>query len=93
MLWTIIVWVIIGLIAGWAASHVVEGTGLGVIGDIVVGLIGALIGGFILGGLLHFQGAGVLWSIVTAFIGAVILLLIVRALSGGRRGRRGRYVA
>lgn len=85
----ILIWLVIGLIAGFLASLVVQGTGLGIVGDIIVGIIGALIGGFIMS---LFGAAGVtgfnLWSIFTAFIGAVILLLIVRAVTGGRTRRR-----
>jgi uncharacterized membrane protein YeaQ/YmgE (transglycosylase-associated protein family) len=86
MLGTIIVWIIVGGIAGWLASVVVRGGGLGVLGDIVVGIIGALLGGFILsalglgGGFTGFN----LISLVTAFIGAVILLFLVRLFTGGR---------
>jgi uncharacterized membrane protein YeaQ/YmgE (transglycosylase-associated protein family) len=85
MLGTIIVWIIIGGIAGWLASLVVRGGGLGIGMDIVVGIVGALIGGFILsvlglgGGLTGFN----LISLVTAFIGAVILLLLVRLFTRG----------
>jgi uncharacterized membrane protein YeaQ/YmgE (transglycosylase-associated protein family) len=85
MLGTIIVWIIIGGLAGWLASLVVRGGGMGIGMDIVVGIIGALIGGFILsilglgGGFTGFN----LISLVTAFIGAVILLLLVRLFTRG----------
>jgi uncharacterized membrane protein YeaQ/YmgE (transglycosylase-associated protein family) len=85
MLGTIIVWIIIGGIAGWLASLVVRGGGMGIGMDIVVGIIGALIGGFILsvlglgGGFTGFNFI----SLVTAFIGAVILLLLVRLFTRG----------
>ncbi|WP_164018615.1 GlsB/YeaQ/YmgE family stress response membrane protein [Pyxidicoccus trucidator] len=77
---TILVWAVIGLIAGWLASAVVGG-GYGVIGDIVVGVVGAFIGGFIfraLGAGAPFGGlAG---TIFVAFIGAVVLLLLLRLI-------------
>ena len=85
MLGTIIVWIIIGGIAGWLASLVVRGGGLGLLGDIVVGIVGALIGGFILGALGlggGFTGFNLI-SLVTAFIGAVILLFLVRLFTRG----------
>ena len=85
MLGTIIIWIIIGGIAGWLASLVVRGGGLGIVGDIVVGIVGALIGGFILGALGlggGFTGFNLV-SLVTAFIGAVILLLLVRLFTRG----------
>jgi uncharacterized membrane protein YeaQ/YmgE (transglycosylase-associated protein family) len=86
----ILSWIIIGGLAGWLASVVVQGTGLGILGDIIVGVIGGLIGGFIVG---LFGGAGVtgfnIWSFIVAFLGAVVLLLIVRLVTGGRRRTAG----
>ncbi|MFY2556422.1 GlsB/YeaQ/YmgE family stress response membrane protein [Corallococcus terminator] len=77
---TIVVWAVIGLIAGWLASAVVGG-GYGIIGDIVVGVVGAFLGGFIfraLGAGTPF--GGIAGTIFVAFIGAVVLLLILRAI-------------
>ncbi|MFP2923972.1 GlsB/YeaQ/YmgE family stress response membrane protein [Pyxidicoccus sp. 3LG] len=77
---TILVWAVIGLIAGWLASAVVGG-GYGIIGDIVVGVVGAFIGGFIFRALG--EGApfgGLAGTIFVAFIGAVVLLLILRLI-------------
>ena len=80
---SIIGWIIVGLIAGWAASPVMGDGGFGVIGDIIVGLIGAVIGGIIVG--FFWAGTtGFIGSIVIAFIGACILIWLVRLLSGGR---------
>ena len=76
----IIVWLIIGAIAGWIAGKLVKGGGFGLIGDIVVGIVGALIGGWLAGVLGISIGSGLIASIITAVIGAVILLLIVRAI-------------
>lgn len=77
----VIAWIIVGLIAGWAASSISRGHGFGIVGDIIVGLIGALIGGFVAGFFIH-GNVGLVGSIVIAFIGAVILLAILRAFSG-----------
>jgi uncharacterized membrane protein YeaQ/YmgE (transglycosylase-associated protein family) len=89
----ILVWALIGLVAGFLASHVALGSGLGLIGDIVVGLIGALIGGVILAGVFHISigiaGHPIISQMIMAFIGAALLLLIVR-IFGGRRGYRRR---
>ena len=70
----------IGAIAGWLAGQLVQGTGYGLIGDIVVGIVGALIAGALFPrlGLGLTRGGGVIGAIVAATIGAVILLLIVR---------------
>ena len=79
----IIAWILVGLIAGWAAGKVSRGHGFGLIGDLVIGLIGALIGGLIAGAFI--QGSvGFLGSIVIAFLGAVVLLALIRLLSGHR---------
>ena len=88
MVWTWIVGIFVGGIAGWLASLVVEGTGLGLLGDIVVGIIGGLIGGWLLS-LVGLGGAGIIWTFITAFVGAVILLFIVKLITGGMGGRAG----
>ena len=77
---SIIVWLIIGAIAGWLAGLLVKGGGFGLIGDIVVGIVGALIGGWLAGELGISIGSGLIASIITAVIGAVILLVILRAI-------------
>jgi uncharacterized membrane protein YeaQ/YmgE (transglycosylase-associated protein family) len=83
----ILVWIIVGGVAGWLAGLVVKGTGLGIIGDIIVGVVGALIGGFVvsllLPGTFGFSGFN-FGSLIIAFIGAVILLLILKAIGLGR---------
>lgn len=82
----IIAWIVVGLIAGALASRVVEGRGLGCLGDIIVGVVGAFLGSFVLG--LIIQGNYVfelLGSVVVAFVGSVIFLLIIRLVTG-RRG-------
>lgn len=75
---TMVVWAVIGLIAGWLASAVVGG-GLGVIGDIVVGVVGAFLGGLLFRALhvaAPFQGLP--GTIFVAFIGAIVLLGVLR---------------
>jgi uncharacterized membrane protein YeaQ/YmgE (transglycosylase-associated protein family) len=76
----IIIWLIIGAIAGWLAGMVVKGGGYGLIGDIIVGIIGAVIAGWLLPRLGIYIGSGFIASIIDAFIGAVILLIILRLL-------------
>jgi uncharacterized membrane protein YeaQ/YmgE (transglycosylase-associated protein family) len=72
-----IIWfLIIGLIAGWIASLIMRGRGLGVLGDIIVGIVGALIGGFIFS-LLGVESNGILGSLIMALIGAVVLLFLI----------------
>jgi uncharacterized membrane protein YeaQ/YmgE (transglycosylase-associated protein family) len=75
---SIIIWLLVGAIAGWLAGMVVKGGGFGLIGDIIVGIVGALIAGWLLPQLGIFIGTGIVAAIIDAFIGAVILLIILR---------------
>ena len=92
---TILIWLLVGLVAGFLASHVALGHGLGIVGDVVIGIIGALLGGFVLAGMLHWSiviaGHPIISAMIMAFIGAVILLVIVRILGMGRGARRRTY--
>jgi uncharacterized membrane protein YeaQ/YmgE (transglycosylase-associated protein family) len=77
---TLLVWLFVGLIAGWLASAVVGG-GYGIVGDIVVGIVGAFLGGWLFRALgVTAPGSGIVGTIVVAFVGAVVLLLLLRAL-------------
>jgi uncharacterized membrane protein YeaQ/YmgE (transglycosylase-associated protein family) len=76
----IIIWLIVGAIAGWLAGMVIKGGGFGLIGDIIVGIIGALIAGWLLPQLGIIIGGGMIGAIINAFIGAVILLIILRLI-------------
>ncbi|MFJ9448887.1 MULTISPECIES: GlsB/YeaQ/YmgE family stress response membrane protein [unclassified Herbaspirillum] len=76
----IIVWLIIGAVAGWLAGVLVKGGGFGLLVDILVGIVGAFIGGWLAGLLGIGIGGGIAASIVTATIGAVVLLLILRLI-------------
>jgi LPXTG-motif cell wall-anchored protein len=80
-----IVFIVVGLIAGFLASRIVTGKGKGWLLDIILGILGAIIGGW-LAGLLHFQiGYGIFGQILIAFAGAVILLLVWGLLFGRKR--------
>jgi uncharacterized membrane protein YeaQ/YmgE (transglycosylase-associated protein family) len=74
----LIIWLIVGAIAGWLAGMVVKGGGYGLIGDIIVGIIGGLIAGWLLPQIGIAIGAGIIGAIINAFIGAVILLILLR---------------
>lgn len=82
----IIAWIVLGLIAGWIASKIVNRTGEGFVLDIVLGVVGALVGGFIFNIL---GGVGVtgfnLWSLFVAVVGAIIVLVAYHAIVGRRR--------
>ena len=77
---SLIVWLIVGGIAGWLAGMVVKGGGYGLIGDIIVGIVGGLIAGWLLPQAGIVIGGGIIGAIINAFIGAVILLLILRLI-------------
>src|SRR5215472_3994176 len=91
---------LVGLVAGFAATHLVAGHGYGLVGDIIVGIVGALLGFLVLGTFLAehvlaplgIPDASVLGQIIIAFVGAAILLAVLRLLgragwsAGSRRG-------
>lgn len=85
---SLLVWALIGLIAGFLASKVMTGHGKGIVTDIVVGVIGAVAGGFLaryLGVTTAATSHSIIVEIVIAFAGAVILLAILRLAGFGRR--------
>ncbi len=81
---SILSWLVIGLIAGWLAGHIMKGRGYGCVGDIIIGVVGALLGGFLATALLggdYLTGIN-LTTLVVALGGAVLLIFIVRLLPG-----------
>ena len=84
MLEALIITLIVGGVAGWLASVHVQGTGFGLVGDIVIGILGAVIAGYLFPqfGLALTLGGGILGAILTAFIGAVILLVVIKIIKG-----------
>lgn len=85
---SIIVWIIIGLIAGALAKLIMPGDDPGgIIVTIILGVVGALLGGFLMS-LIGVGQGGFIWTIIVATIGAIILLAIYRAVIGGRTARR-----
>ncbi|ANT53632.1 MULTISPECIES: GlsB/YeaQ/YmgE family stress response membrane protein [Mesorhizobium] len=77
---SLIIFIIIGAIAGWLAGLVVSGFGFGLVGNIIVGIIGAFIAGWLFPRLGFAIGGGILAAIINATIGAIILLLVVKVL-------------
>ena len=85
----VLIIILVGLVAGWLAGQVMQGSGFGLIGDLIVGLLGALIGDWLLPQFHIHLGVGIISLIANAFIGAVVLLLILRLVEGrGWRNRR-----
>jgi uncharacterized membrane protein YeaQ/YmgE (transglycosylase-associated protein family) len=79
----IISWIILGLIAGFIGSKIVNKTGSGMLMDIVLGVVGAVVGGYLvsLTGTVGVTGLN-LWSLLVAVIGAIVVLLVYRAVIG-----------
>jgi uncharacterized membrane protein YeaQ/YmgE (transglycosylase-associated protein family) len=72
----LIIWLVVGAVAGWLAGQIVKGHGFGLVGNIVVGIVGAFLAGWLLPGL-GLGLSGIVGSIVYAAIGAIILLVII----------------
>jgi uncharacterized membrane protein YeaQ/YmgE (transglycosylase-associated protein family) len=77
----LVLFILIGLIAGALAGRVVSGHGYGVLGDVVVGILGAFLGGWMFATFVGVAGGGFLMSLFVAFIGAVVLLWMVRLVA------------
>jgi uncharacterized membrane protein YeaQ/YmgE (transglycosylase-associated protein family) len=83
----LLIWIIVGIIAGWLAGLVMRGSGYGIVGDMVLGIVGALVGGFLAGALFNIPDpiSGLnLTTLIVAFLGAVIVVALVRLIAGGR---------
>ena len=73
----IIIWLVIGAIAGWLAGLIVKGFGYGLVGNIVVGIVGAVIAGWLFPRLGIPLGGGFIRDVISATLGAVLLLVII----------------
>jgi len=84
---SILAWIVLGLIAGFIASKIVNGTGEGMVMDIVLGVVGAVAGGWLFSafGMSHVTGVNI-YSILVAVVGAIVVLFIYHAITG-RGGR------
>jgi len=78
---SILAWILLGLIAGFVGSKIVNGSGEGVVLDIVLGVVGAIVGGLL---FTAFGSAGVtgfnIWSVLVAVVGSVVTLFLVHAV-------------
>ena len=83
---SLLAWIVLGLIAGFIGSKIVNNTGQGLVVDILLGIVGAVVGGFLFN---QFGQSGVsglnLYSILVAIIGAVVVLWLYHTLIGRRR--------
>ena len=79
----IVAWLVVGLIAGFIGSKIVNKSGEGLVRDMILGVIGGLVGGAIFSALGSTGVTGIdLWSIFVAIIGSVIVLVVYHALIG-----------
>ena len=74
---SLIVWLVIGAVAGFLAGLIVTGYGFGTVGNIVVGILGAIVGGALLPRLGLFTGGDIVGQIISATLGAVLLLFLI----------------
>ena len=84
-----LIFIIVGLIAGWLAGMITRAGGRGCLMDIIVGVIGAVIGGYLFS-LIDVTPAGFIGRVATATVGAVLLVLVLNAISGRPFNRRHR---
>ena len=77
---SILVFLIVGAVAGWLAGLIVSGFGFGLIGNIVVGIVGAFIAGYLFPAMGVSLGSGIIAAILHSTIGAVILLVLIKVI-------------
>jgi uncharacterized membrane protein YeaQ/YmgE (transglycosylase-associated protein family) len=75
---SLLIWLVIGAIAGWLAGQIMKGSGFGLVGDIVIGIVGAVVGGWLLPRIGVFVLGGMMGEILSAVIGACVVLFLVR---------------
>jgi uncharacterized membrane protein YeaQ/YmgE (transglycosylase-associated protein family) len=73
----LIMFLLVGLVAGWLAGRIMKGRGLGLVGDLIVGVIGAFFGVWLFS-LLGIAAGGILGLLVAAVVGALVLLYLLR---------------
>jgi uncharacterized membrane protein YeaQ/YmgE (transglycosylase-associated protein family) len=73
----LLIFLAVGVLAGFLAGHIWKGKGFGLFGDLIVGVIGSFIGIWLFG-QLHISSSGILGLLIAAIIGALILLYLIR---------------
>ena len=74
---SILIWIVVGAVAGWLAGLVMRGGGFGLVGNVLVGIIGAVVAGFLLPKIGIVIGGNIIAQILNAFIGAVLVLFVI----------------
>ena len=77
---SLLVFLLVGAVAGWLAGLLVKGSGFGILGDIVVGIIGAFVAGWLFPTLGVSLGSGIVAAILHSAIGAALFLVVLRLL-------------
>lgn len=75
---SLLLFLLVGLAAGWLAGRIFRGAGFGLVGNLIVGVIGALLGGWLFGVLGIGLGLGIIGSLIAALVGSLILLFLLR---------------
>jgi uncharacterized membrane protein YeaQ/YmgE (transglycosylase-associated protein family) len=83
-IWAVIVWIIVGGIAGAITDRIIQGNRLGCLGNVAIGIVGGVVFAWLLDVLFNIQISGVFWTFIAALVGSAILLLIVHLITGGR---------
>jgi uncharacterized membrane protein YeaQ/YmgE (transglycosylase-associated protein family) len=78
----LILFLAIGLLAGWLAGKIMKGKGFGIVGDLVIGVIGAFIGVWVFG-LFGIYAEGIIGLLIAAVVGALLLLYVIRLVKKG----------
>jgi len=73
----LILFLVVGGIAGWLAGRIMSGHGYGPIVDVILGIIGGLLGGWIISTLFGIQASGLIASFIVSLIGACLLVAII----------------
>lgn len=84
----LLLFIVVGAVAGWLAGQFMRGHGFGLVGDVIVGIIGSFIGGYVMPVAGTRLGGGIFGTLFVAFLGAVLLLFVVRLFTGRRGGRK-----
>ena len=82
----LIVFLLVGVVAGFLAGRILKGSGFGALGNLIIGVIGAILGG-VLFALLGLRSNNILGDIVTATIGAIVLIFLLSLVGAGKRRR------
>lgn len=78
----IILWIVVGLLAGWATGKIMKGSGYGFWADMLLGLCGSLAGRFLFGLVGFAKYGGLVYSLIVAIVGSVILVFLFRLITG-----------